>query len=162
MTTTVAPTLTKAPDDSVAIEISSAPDKVWALVSDISDMPKWSPENFRNRWLGDATGPVPGARFKGWNRYGWLTWTTIGEIEVADPGREFTFVTYIFGRQRTRWSYVFEASATGTRVTERRWRLSKAFLHTLAENILIHDHQQSFARGMLVTLERIKAAAEQS
>jgi hypothetical protein len=131
------------------------------LVSDITNMPRWSPETYRTRWLGGASGPTPGARFKGANRYGLLRWSTKVEVEVADPGREFTFVTYIMGRRRTRWSYRFEAKDGGTEVTETRTRLSKAFFHTLAESIFISDHQASFADGMLVTLQRIKAAAEQ-
>ena len=134
---------------------------MYALVSDITNMPRWSPETYRARWVGGATGPKPGARFKGTNRYGPLRWSTNVEIEVADPGREFTFVTVITGRRRTRWSYLFEPFEDGTKVTETRTRLSKALFHTLAENIFISDHQQSFAGGMLVTLQRIKAAAEQ-
>ncbi len=152
----------RTPNDAVSMDIAAPPERVWALVSDITNMPRWSPETYKTRWIHGAKGPLPGARFKGTNRWGWIRWSSICEVEVAEPGREFTFVTYITWRQRTRWSYVFEPVGGGARVTESRYSISKAFFHTQVENALMHGHQESFEKGMRATLQRIKAAAEQS
>lgn len=136
--------------------------RLWELVSDVTNMPRWSPETFRTRWIRGSSRAKPGAWFKGTNRWGWIRWSTRCEVEVAEPGREFTFVTYITGRRRTRWSYVFEPFDGGTTVTESRTRLSRAFFHTLIETVFMHGHQEAFENGMRATLQRIKQAAEKT
>ncbi len=50
--------------DSVSIDIAAPPEKVYALVSDITRMGEWSPECRSCRWADEATGPTVGARFK--------------------------------------------------------------------------------------------------
>lgn len=148
------------PDDVVSLQIGAPPDKVWGMVADITQMPRWSPETYRTRWVGGATSAVPGARFKGSNKWHFIRWTTTVEIEVADPGRELTFVTLLEGAKRTRWSYRFEPQDGGTLVTESRTRLSIAPIRGNVDRLLMRGHQESFKAGMRATLERIKAAAE--
>jgi uncharacterized protein YndB with AHSA1/START domain len=150
----------RTPDDEVSIDIAAPPERVWSLVSDITQMPRWSPETYRTRWIGGATGPVPGARFRGSNRWYLIRWTTTVEVEVAEPGREFTFVTILEGAKRTRWSYRMEPSDGGTRLNESRTRLSIAPIRGNFDRVFMRGHQQSFAPAMRTTLERIKAAAE--
>ena len=43
---------------------------VWALVSDVPAIGRWSPECLGARWLDGATGAEPGARFTAQNRFG--------------------------------------------------------------------------------------------
>ena len=55
---------------SVTREIHAPAEQVWAMVSDVTRMGEWSPENLGGAWLGTATGPQPGAKFRGTNRNG--------------------------------------------------------------------------------------------
>lgn len=60
--------------------------------SDVGNMGRWSPETYRTKWVRGTTA-VPGARFKGYNRWRWICWSTTAGVEVAERGREFTFAT---------------------------------------------------------------------
>ena len=44
----------------VTREIDAPAEKLWAMVSDVTRMGEWSPENVGGNWLGGATGPKPG------------------------------------------------------------------------------------------------------
>jgi len=148
------------PNDTVSIDIAAPPKKLWQMVSDITNMPRWSPETYRTRWIRGATGPVPGARFKGSNRWHRLRWSTTVEVQVAEPGREFTFVTVMTGKQRTQWRYVFEEHDGGTRVTESRTVISREWLRATFQDWFMPGHVAGFKDGMLTTLQRLKQAAE--
>ena len=63
--------------DQVRVTIDASAEHVYGLVSDISNMSRWSPETFKTQWLRGATGPQVGARFRGWNRDGWVRWPTV-------------------------------------------------------------------------------------
>ena len=99
--------------------IAAPPEAVWALVTDVTRTGEWSPENTGALWLDGATGPAVGARFKGSNRRGRTKWATTCQVTVADPGREFVFVTGRPEKPETRWRYTLEPEGDGaTRVTE--------------------------------------------
>src|ERR1700688_880699 len=103
------------------IVINATPDHVYAMVADLPRMGEWSPECQRVEWEGGATGPAEGAKFVGHNRTGprqLIRWSRHGRVLVADPGREFTFVTEEGGRESTEWRYRFEPVDGGTLVTE--------------------------------------------
>ena len=57
-------------DVEVERTIAAAPEKLWALVSDVTRMGEWSPETVGCEWVGDPKEPVIGARFKGRNQRG--------------------------------------------------------------------------------------------
>ena len=59
-----------AEEASVSEEIVAPAERVWAMVSDVTQMGKWSPENEGATWLRGATGPQSGAQFQGVNRNG--------------------------------------------------------------------------------------------
>jgi uncharacterized protein YndB with AHSA1/START domain len=149
------------------IEIDAPPDAVYDLVADITRMGQWSPESTGGRWLGPATGPAPGARFVGTNR-GRMPWTTRCVVEVAEPGREFTFVRdRPRGFAAVRWSYRLEptGTGTGTRVTERFEQVGRGnrLLHAMAglvTGVRWADRQAHNQAGMERTLAALKAAAE--
>ncbi len=71
--------------------IAADPDTLYDLVSDLTQMGKWSPEASGGRWVGGATGPAVGAKFLGNNRSGWRRWSTSSEITAADRGKRFAF-----------------------------------------------------------------------
>ena len=74
--------------DSVTVHMDAPPDKVWALVSDVTKIGRYSPETFEAEWLDGATGPAVGARFRGHvkrNGRGPTYWTTSSVTWPANP-----------------------------------------------------------------------------
>src|SRR6478672_10471059 len=104
----------KGTQAEVQVHVDAPPGVVYRVVSDVTRMGEWSPETIKCAWLDGATGPARGARFKGTNKRGFVTWSTKPEVVVADPGREFAFDV---GRD-IRWSYRFDADGPGTKLTE--------------------------------------------
>jgi uncharacterized protein YndB with AHSA1/START domain len=51
----------------VSKEVNASPETVFAMVSDLTRMGEWSPENQGGQWVKGATGPAVGAQFKGRN-----------------------------------------------------------------------------------------------
>src|ERR1700736_3119216 len=94
-------------DDEVSLHIAASPERLYELVSDVTNMGRWSPETKQARWVDGSNAPVVGAKFKGSNRWRWVRWTTTVRIEAAEPGREFAFCTEFRGTRATRWSYRF-------------------------------------------------------
>jgi hypothetical protein len=156
----------KGTTGEATLHVNVAPERLYELVSDVTRMGEWSPETVRCRWLGGATGPAVGARFKGTNRRGVLRWTTKPRVVAAEPGREFAFVVnlLVFHREMTKWRYQFEPTAGGTDVTESfemmddlPWYISFGERSVMR----IKDRKADLEAGMHRTLERIKAVAEQ-
>jgi uncharacterized protein YndB with AHSA1/START domain len=88
--------------------------KVWALLANLDQMGQWSPECYRVQWLDGASSPAtPGARFKCWNRFGWMRWTMTCQVKTAEPGRELTFSTIAKDRELVRWRYLLEPASGG-------------------------------------------------
>jgi hypothetical protein len=136
---------------------------VYAIVTDVAQMGRLSPECTGGRWLDGATGPAVGARFKGSNKRGFARWSTTNRVVEAEPGRAFSFETNQSG---TRWTYRMEPDGTGTLVTESRAAfkdrplIAKVFATLLLGGI--DDHEDELRDGMRQTLERLKAVAEDS
>src|SRR6516165_10556761 len=106
--------------DSVTVQMAAAPDKVWALVSDVTRIGEFSPETFEAEWLDGATGPAVGALFRGHvrrNEIGPVYWTTC-RVTDCEPGREFGFDVLVGSRPANHWHYRFAAQGDGTDVTE--------------------------------------------
>jgi hypothetical protein len=147
--------------DSVTVRIFASPERVYDLVSDVTQMGRLSPECTGGRWLGGATGPAVGARFKGTNKRGLVRWSTTNAVVAAEPGREFAFETKQSG---TRWSYRLEPDGDGTLVTESRapWRERPLVARLAARLFLggVEDHEEEMRAGLQATLERLKAVAE--
>ena len=99
-------------------EIRAPAEQVWAMVSDVTRMGEWSPENQGGVWRGGASAPQPGATFVGTNRNGKKKWTTLAKVVEADPGRVFAFRVTAEGFKVAEWRYEFEPTTTGCRVTE--------------------------------------------
>ena len=145
------------------VHVDAPPEVLYGIVSDVTRMGEWSPETVRCEWIDGATGPELGARFKGTNKRGVFRWSTKPEVVVAEPGREFSFVTHSAGPS-TKWTYRFEPAADGgTGLVESFETLDdESKLLTLVERRLmrIADRKVDLEAGMQRTLERIKAVAE--
>jgi hypothetical protein len=99
-------------------QIAAPADALYALVSDVTRTGDWSPENVGGRWIGDATGPVVGAKFRGSNKRGFRRWSTTCTVVAAEPAKEFAFEVAFYGIPVARWGYEFSPDGDGTRVTE--------------------------------------------
>ena len=145
--------------------VSAPPEKLYDLVSDVTRMGEWSPETVKCEWIGGATGPAVGARFKGNNKRGLVRWSTKPEVVAAEPAREFGFVTKGIGPS-TKWTYRFEQAADGgTDMSESFEALGDvpAYIRACDRYLMgIKDRQADLVDGMQQTLERIKKAAEGS
>lgn len=148
-------------DDRVSIHIEASPADVYALVTDVAGMGRFSPECTGGRWLDGATGPAEGARFKGLNRRGAVRWSTTNEVVTAEPGVAFAFETKQSGM---RWSYHLEADVDGTLLTESRepWRPRPLLAKIVSAVALggVASHDDEMRAGMTATLEKIKQVAE--
>ncbi|MEO6629997.1 MAG: glycosyltransferase, partial [Aquihabitans sp.] len=147
--------------EEVSLRIVATPEAIYSLLSDVTRMGQLSPECTGGRWLGGATGPAVGARFKGTNKRGLARWSTTNTVVVAEPGREFVFDTKQSG---ARWRYHLVPDGDGTVVAESREdrhpksMLAKAFTAVALGGSA--SHQAELRRGMVSTLERLRDVAE--
>lgn len=147
---------------SVTRKIKAAPERVWALVSDLPRMGEWSPETTGGRWLGGAKRPARGARFVGHNRMGWMRWSTVATVVTCDEPGEFVFDVGAGPIKVARWGYRIDEVDDGCEVTE-TWedQRSKAFASTSAFLMRIPDRGEHNRRTMEKTLEALAAVAEE-
>jgi uncharacterized protein YndB with AHSA1/START domain len=147
---------------SVTREIGAPAERVWSMVSDVTRMGEWSPENEGAEWLRGATGPQRGATFRGTNRNGKKKWKTVATIVEVEPGRVFSFrVTAAAGLKVAEWRYAFEPTATGCRVTETWVDQRGVIVKTLGKPVSgVGDRASHNRAGMEQTLERLASAAE--
>ncbi len=145
-----------------SIEIAAPPAAVWALVSDLSHMSRWSPQVVKTIVRGGKT--RQGAKMVNINRKGLLVWPTQSMVTTFEPEQKIAF------RIRENWTiWSFTLGPTedgGTRVVHRREapkgisdvsvRLTKAVLGG------VENFTEDLQRGMRQTLSRIKADAERA
>ncbi|HEV8064636.1 MAG TPA: SRPBCC family protein, partial [Acidimicrobiales bacterium] len=107
--------------DSVTVHMAAPADRIFELVSDVTQIGKFSPETFEAEWLDGATGPAEGAHFRGHvkrNGRGPTYWTTC-TITACEPGRDFAFAVGADAASALNtWSYHLEPAGAGTDVTE--------------------------------------------
>lgn len=104
---------------SRSVDVAAPAERVWALVADLPAMGRLSPENTGGRWLGGASGPAPGARFRGTNRQGRRRWSTTAQVTDCAPGERFAFRVSSVGLPVATWSYTLTPTGPDScRVTE--------------------------------------------
>lgn len=146
--------------DEETIDIDAPPEQVWALITDVTQMGRWSPECQSCKWLDGAAGPTVGARFKGHNKRGLMQWNTVSTVVTADAPSHFEFEVK---QSRMRWGYRLEPTGTGTTVREYRDEIGTKPLHVRAAyalRLLGNDPDAIVRAGMKETLARLKAEAE--
>ena len=146
---------------SRSTSIAAFPDRVFALVSDLPGMGRFSPENAGVRWLGGATGPAVGAGFRGQNRRGLHRWSTRCTVTRCEPGRAFGFAVSSIGLPVADWTYEIEPEGKGCRLTE-TWTDRRGGLITVAGRLVtgVADRSAFTAQSIERTLAAVKAAAE--
>jgi uncharacterized protein YndB with AHSA1/START domain len=140
------------------IDIDASPDKVWALVSDLRLMPKWSPQCR----LMKAFGPLrPGTKTINVNRRNFLIWPTTSRVTEVIPEQKLAFRV---NENNTVWTYELEPTATGTRLVETRHAENgvKPVSNFLVNAVMggVPSFERELVEGMNASLSRIKAAAE--
>jgi uncharacterized protein YndB with AHSA1/START domain len=149
--------------DEISVErvIAAPPDELWDRVSDIERMGDISPESTGGKWLGKATGPAVGARFKGDNQRGTKKWSTTAKVVEAEPGRAFAFEVSAGPFKVARWSYRFEAAANGCRVVE-TWTDQRGWVATrLGKPVSgVADRASHNRETMEATLARLAEISE--
>jgi hypothetical protein len=146
---------------SVTVPMAASAQEVWGLVADIRNTGRFSPEVMEAEWLGGATGPAIGAKFRGHvkrNEIGPVYWTTC-RITACEPGREFGFEVLVGDRAVNNWHYRFESVDGGTDVTE-SFRMNEGVFTTLFGLLGGQLRRRRNIRDMRKTLERIKAVVE--
>lgn len=142
------------------IEVEAAPVQVWALVSDLPRMARWSPQVAKTIVKG---GPVTlGTRTLNINRRGPLLWPTRSKVIRFEPHREIAFRVK---DNKTIWSFTLEENAAGgTVVTQRREAPDGLSTISIRLTDLVLGGQKSFTAelrdGMRTTLRRIKSELE--
>jgi hypothetical protein len=146
---------------SRSIEVDAPAERVFALVSDLPRMGELSPENTGGHWLGGATAPAAGVRFRGSNRNGWRRWSTVVRVLTCEPPSRFAFDVSSIGLSVSRWTYDVAPRPGGCTVTE-TWqdRRGRAMdLIGLAASG-VSDRTAFTARSIEQTLAAVKAQAE--
>lgn len=146
-----------------SVHIAAVPERVWAMVANVTRMGEWSPENQGGEWIDGATGPVVGARFRGHNRRRLARWSTTCEVVASEPGGEFAFLVGGTATPETLWRYRFERADSGTEVTEsfELVRPIPRFMRLMTRLAIgVKDREGDMEKNMRVTLERLKTAAE--
>jgi uncharacterized protein YndB with AHSA1/START domain len=155
MTTQIEPLLEET------IEVDATPAQVWALVSDVRRMARWSPQVMRTFVRGGGAVRL-GTRTVNVNRRGLLVWPTQAKVVRFEPHREFALR---IRENLTVWSFTLEPTeAGGTRITQRRETPQGISSISLRLTDAVLGGQQTFTaelrEGMRQTLARIKADVE--
>jgi Polyketide cyclase / dehydrase and lipid transport len=127
------------------------------MIADITRMGEWSPECTGAVW-DEGGGPTVGSEFTGHNQYKQHVWERRCKVVVANPHTEFAWTM----SDVARWGYVFTPVEGGTEVTE-SWIIQADEDDPRLSTVSEEQWQGNFERassGMVVTLERLKAAAE--
>jgi hypothetical protein len=151
--------------DQVSRYIEASPEALYALISDVTRTPEYSPEVVKCTWIKGADGPAVGARFKAVNHAGRVPdWPNKPVVTIAEPGRVFAFERTEIGGGTIEWRYVFDPQGTGTHVTESYKVLKDVnalgwfIIDTLAG---LKDRRSDLHTGMTQSLDRIAAIIDQ-
>jgi uncharacterized protein YndB with AHSA1/START domain len=142
------------------IDIAAPPSAVWALLSDVRNMARWSPQVVRTFVRGGGEAGV-GTRMFNINRRKFLFWPTQAKIVRFTPEKEIAFR---IKENFVVWSYELEETATGTRVVARRE--APAGISDLSVGLTkaalggVEPFTRELLEGMNETLRKVKADAE--
>lgn len=143
------------------IEVDAPPAAVWALVSDLPAMARWSPQTFRTFLRGSGKG----AKMININKAGWRIWPTTSMVKDFEPDKRLMFKVR---ENKARWSYDLEPldGGTRTRIVETRDVAdgTSSISHFLVDKFFggNTNFETVLKADMNRTLQRIKAEVEAS
>lgn len=148
---------------STSTEIAAPAEKIYAMVTDLTRMGEWSPDNVGGEWKGGVSGAAPGAVFKGKNSNGGKKWSGVVRVDDATAPKRFAFTTIVGPMKIGTWSYDIEPTADGCKVTEswvdkRNPVFSLPFLGKAVTGVA--DRATHNKAAMETTLANLKKAAE--
>jgi uncharacterized protein YndB with AHSA1/START domain len=142
------------------VTVDASPDRVWATITDLKQLPDFSPELVTMVPL-KRGGLREGQWYLGINRRKAFVWPTRNIVAIFEPGKTIAWDTTTSG---ARWIFEVAAEGTSTRLTQRRSVPTK--LTTIGRLTAAsalgggEEHADELEDGMLRTLQGIKAAAE--
>jgi ribosome-associated toxin RatA of RatAB toxin-antitoxin module len=148
---------------TVSVTVAASPEAVYDIISDVTRVGEFSPVCKSAEWTADDH-----RAFAGTNEMGDRQWTTHCRVDVAERGKEFTFVNQgqDGANDLVRWSYTFAPSGDGAEVSE-HWQLLPAYPELFAGRMSDEDTLAQLdasidrTRGSIeATLAALKAAAE--
>jgi hypothetical protein len=143
---------------TASAEVRASADRVYAVVSDVTRIPEWSPETRRAEWLAPD-------RFRAWNRRRLGRWRTGANVVEAWPGHKFSFVVQAMGGDWTQWTYLIEpGSAAGTTLLTEEIRMCVPLPLgvVLFERLFlfVRDRRADLQKNLEVSVNRIRAIVE--
>ena len=140
--------------------IDAPVEAVWQLVSDLTNMGRWSPQCRYTHVFGGET--KQGAKAININHRGWLHWPTQSKVVRYVENTEIAFK---IKENQTTWYYRLEKAGEGTKLTAGRdaERGTLKLSAMLVDKVLggQEDFTAELKQGLEQTLARIKAEAEQ-
>ena len=153
----------------VSLTMAAPPERIWALVSDVTRVGEWSGECVAAEWVEGAEGPVVGARFLGHQLREDQTWETTSVVIESEPGVSFAWAVGDPANPSATWRYQLTCDGSGGTVVCYQAVMGPgpsgltaviAERPDLEESIIAHrlkEHHQN----MTMTLHAIKRVAEQ-
>ncbi len=143
---------------TASTEVRASADQIYAVISDVTRIPEWSPETARVEW-------VASDRFNAWNRRRLGRWRTVARVVEAEPGCRFSFIVQAMGGDWTQWTYLIEPSSApgATRLTEVfRMCVRLPFGAVVFERLFlfIWDRRTDLQNNLQVSVDRIRAIVE--
>jgi hypothetical protein len=152
------PLLQKDETLTASAEVRASADQVYAVVSDVTRIPEWSPETRRAEWLAPD-------RFRAWNRRRLGRWRTDANVVDAWPGHKFSFVVQAMGGDWTQWTYLIApGSSLGTTLLteEIQMCVPLPFGVVVFERLFlfVRDRRADLQHNLEVSVNRIRAIVE--
>ena len=143
------------------VTINADPETVYRLITDLPTLSALAEETDGMQWRkGDAA--APGAVFRGHNRNGSKTWSTMCTVTAAEPGRTFAFDVRSADIPVAHWRYDITATGDGAcRDTESTWDRRPGWFRVPAGWATgVKDRTTANGEHIRATLQRLKAKAE--
>ncbi|MBA3528819.1 MAG: SRPBCC family protein [Propionibacteriaceae bacterium] len=156
-------------DLTESVHIDAPPEKVWLLVSDVAQHPRFAGPKSITKAI-DFEGPLRvGARWIAHEKFGPQKFDAPSEVTQLDLGHEFGWVSFPPMKEANRgdggrvlWRYVVEPDNGGTRLIHSmrvlQPRKGAGVLKAMYKVLSLPKKQRE---GILTSLQNVKMAAEQ-
>jgi hypothetical protein len=141
---------------TASAEVRASAEQVYAVISDVTRIPEWSPETVRVEWVAPD-------RFRAWNRRRLGRWKNTAQVVEADPGRRFSFVVQVMGGDWTRWTYLIEPVDGATRLTEEVHMCVRIPLPAVIFErflLFVWDRRTDLQQNLQLSVDRIRTIVE--